>query len=249
MPFQALIATTFAFLSKVSLFSASVQAVSIGPWSFNGFDVVVLVLLLISALYAMARGFLREIISIGALLFSLIVTLFVYGQFRFAARDFITPNWLADGALILGAGALSYFIAAIVLAKIGKTITGDEPGLIDRLMGGGFGIFRGLVVAALFVMITTANYRASLEASELRDYIAANPGAMSPQVIERMPRSMREQLDAEPQALPLMYQNSTFYPVLENIGGFIRALPFAKARTYADRIKAGDFDSLIEDIR
>lgn len=226
-----------------------IGAVSIGPWSFNGFDVAVLVLLLVSALYAMARGFLREFISIASLLVAIIVTLFIYGQYRFAARDFINPNWLADAALILGAGAISYLIAALLLSKIGKTITGEKPGFIDRLLGGGFGVARGLLIAALFVMVTTANYRASLEASELRDYIAQNPQSISPEVVARMPESMREQLEAEPKDLPVMYQNSTFYPLLEQISDVIRGLPFAEARSYADRIKDGDFNSIIEEIR
>lgn len=244
-------------LSQVQAFAATVfqsslaapLAVSIGPWSFNGFDVAVLIVLIISVLYAMARGFVREVISIGALLVAIVVTLYVYGQFRFAARGFINPNWLADAALIFGAGAGAYLIAALVLAKIGKAITGEEPGLADRILGGAFGVLRGMILAALFVMVTTANYRASLEASELRDYIAQNPGSLSPEVVARMPDSMREQLEAEPKELPVMYQNSTFYPILEDIGDLIPGLPFSQARSYADRIRDGDFDGLIEEIR
>ena len=66
----------------------TLQFISIGPWDFNGFDVVVLIILLISMLYAASRGFLREVISIAALLVATIVTLFVWGQYRFAAVSY-----------------------------------------------------------------------------------------------------------------------------------------------------------------
>ena len=89
------------------------QLVTIGPWELNGFDVVVLIILIISMLYAASRGFLREIISIAALLFAAIVTLFVWGQYRFAAQDFISPQWLADGALLVGVFFVAYLLSLI----------------------------------------------------------------------------------------------------------------------------------------
>ena len=233
-----------------SLLSAfTLQFVSIGPYDFNGFDTAVLVLLIISALYAFARGFLREVISIAALLVAGVATLIVYGQFRFAARNLISPQELADGVLILGTGFLTYIISAMVLSKIGKTITGESPGFIDRLLGAAFGIARGLLIAALFVMFWSADYRASVEAQEFRDYISQNPDAFPPDVIERMPQSMRQQLEAEPDELPGLFVGSVFYPVLDSIGNGIRALPFADMRSYAQRIKDGDLTGVAEEIR
>lgn len=224
-------------------------AISVGPYDFNGFDIAVLVLLLISGLYAFARGFFREIISIAALLFAAIVTLFVYGQFRFAARDMISPAELADGILVIGTGFIAYFIAAMVMSKIGKTIGGEKPGFIDRLLGAGFGIARGLIIASLFVMFWSADYRASLEATEFNDYIRENPASFPPDVVARMPKSMREQLEAGPAEMPSIFVRSTFYPLLDSIGDAIRGLPFADMRSYAERIKDGDLDGIAEEIR
>lgn len=238
--------TIFAQLFGVPQLSG---LISIGSFNFNGFDTAVLILLIISGLYAFARGFMREIISITALLFAAVVTLFVYGQFRFTARGLISPAELADGILILGTGFLSYFIAAIVMAKIGKTIGGEKPGLIDRLLGAAFGIARGLLVASLFVIFWSADYRASQDAREFNDYIASNPQSFPPEIVAKMPKSMRDQLEAEPTELPGLFVDSTFYPLLDRIGGVIRALPFADMRSYADRIKDGDLDGIAEEIR
>ena len=224
-------------------------AISGGSFEFNDFDIAVLVLLLISGLYAFARGFLREIISIAALLFAAVITLFVYGQFRFAARDMISPAELADGILIIGTGFIAYFIAVMVMSKVGKIIGGEKPGFIDRLFGAGFGIARGLIIISLFVMFWSADYRALLEASEFKQYIRENPASFPPDVVARMPKSMREQLEAGPAELPGIFVESTFYPLLDRIGDAIRGLPFADMRSYAERIKDGDMDGIAQEIR
>jgi len=143
---------------------------SIGPWDFTGFDVVVLVILLISLLMAAQRGLAREITSLLALLIASAIALFVFGRFRFAAQDFISPSWLADGALGLGTFALAYMLMIFLLSGLVKSLKGKDVGLIDRLFGAGFGIMRGLLVAALGVMLLTSQYRTSQEAQEFKDY-------------------------------------------------------------------------------
>lgn len=222
------------------------QLVTIGPWEFNGFDVVVLIVLIISMLYAASRGLLREIISIGALLVAAIVTLFVWGQFRFAAQELISPQWLADGALLLGVFFFAYLIMVMIMSKIGKSIAGKESGFLDRVLGAAFGIARGLIIAALGVLLLTAGNRASIEAQAYKESLITQ--GIYDEVLGKMPKSMRDQMEAEPKDLPDMLANSTFYPLLNKIGAGLRALPFAQMKTYAERIKDGDIDGLSEDI-
>lgn len=221
--------------------------ISIGGFDFNGFDVAVLVLLGVSLLYAASRGFSKEAISIIGITAAAIITLFVWGQFRFAAHDFISPSWLADGALIIGVGAISYLFMISILSKLTHSVKGRNVGLVDRLLGAGFGIARGLIIAALGVMVLTSQQRASAEAQEFRSYIEQNN--IPPEIIAKMPKSMREQMDATPKPLPKMLEESTFYPLLDKIGSAIRALPFAKMRSYADRVKDGDFEALTKELK
>jgi len=222
---------------------------SIGPWDFGGFDIVVLLVLLISLLMAANRGLMRELTSIFALFIAAAVALFIFGRFRFAAQDFISPSWLADGALGLGTFALAYMIMVFILSGVVKNLKGKEVGLIDRLLGASFGVVRGLIVSALGVMLLTAQYRASQDAQEFKDYIAQNQGDIPQEVLDKMPRSMRQQMEAPPAELPSMLEGSTFYPLLAKIGDGIRALPFAKMRSYADRLKEGDLESIVEEIQ
>lgn len=221
---------------------------SIGPWDFNGFDIVVLLILLISLLYAANRGLMRELTSILALFIAASVALFAYGKYRFAAQDLISPSWLADGALGLGVFALAYMIMVFLLSGIVKKLKGKEIGLMDRLFGAGFGVARGLVVAALGVLLLTSQYRESQEAQKFKDYMAENQDQFSPEMLEKMPRGMREQMEAPPAKLPAMLEGSTFYPLLAKIGAGIQALPFAKARSYADRLREGDVEGAVNQI-
>jgi len=211
---------------------------SIGPWDFTGFDVVVLLVLLISLIMAAQRGLARELTSLLALLIAAAITLFVFGRFRFAAQDFISPSWLADGALGLGTFAFAYMLMVFLLSGVVKSLKGKKVGLIDRLFGAGFG-----------VMLLTSQYRASQDAQDFKDYISQNQGEIPPEILEKMPRSMKEQMEAPAAELPKLLQNSTFYPLLAKIGDGIRALPFAKMRSYADRVKDGDIQSIIEEIK
>jgi membrane protein required for colicin V production len=221
---------------------------SIGPFTFTGFDVVVLLILLISLIIAVQRGFLREVLSLVGLLLAGIITLFVWGRFRFAAQDFISPSWLADAALGVGTFVLVYIIGVFILSKIIGKLDAPSTKFLNRVLGAGFGILRGLILASLIVMVLTAKYRSGQEAEEFKQYVQNEQASLPEDFIDRMPESMRQQMESEPVPLPEYLVDSTFYPVLNSIGNVIRNLPFAKWQSYADRIKAGDIDGIREEI-
>ena len=123
---------------------------TLGPWVFNGLDIAVLVLCLISLLMAASRGFKRELISILALVIGGIASLIIWGQFRIQAQEIINNDRLSD--IVLGAGSFSLAYILVVFF-LGKMLNEDgKPSLINRLLGGAFGALRGLVLAALVVM-------------------------------------------------------------------------------------------------
>jgi len=219
---------------------------SIGPWVFNGFDIVVLLVILISLLMAASRGFFRELISIAALIIAGAVALFVFGRFRFAAQGFIKPEWLADGALGIGTFALAYMAVLFVLSGVVKSLKGKEVGLMDRLLGAGFGAGRGLIIAALFVMVATASYREGIATQDFKNRILGNRDILPPDYVENAPKDMREWLEAPPPELPKFLQGSTLYPLLDTIGAGLRTLPFAKVRSTADKLRTGDLETILK---
>lgn len=129
---------------------------SIGPWDFGGFDIVVLLILGMSGVMAFSRGFMREIVSIIALAAGLIASLFLFGRFQGAANELIRPAWLADGALGLGAFFIAYLLVTFILRGGAKKVGGNNPGFVDKILGFGFGALRGILIASLFVVVFRA---------------------------------------------------------------------------------------------
>lgn len=200
---------------------------SIGPWDFNGFDIVVLLILLISLLMAASRGLMRELTSILALVIATVAALFIYGRFRFAAQDFISPSWLADGALGIGAFFLVYMLMVFALSGIVKQLRGRDVNLLDRLLGAGFGVGRGLIVASLGTLVIMQLMGSTPDAPPAGDG--------DTKLVEKLP--------------PDFVKNSTFYPILGRIGDAIMSLPFAKVKASAEKLKDGDLEGAAEEIQ
>ncbi len=129
--------------------------ISIGPWDFGGFDIVVLIILLISGLTSFARGFMREIVSVIALVVGLVAALFLFGRFQGQANELIQPSWLANGTLALGSFFIAYFLIITLLGGMTKRLQAREVGFLNRLLGLAYGAARGLLIASFFVVIAT----------------------------------------------------------------------------------------------
>jgi len=180
--------------------------------------------LLQSRLYLMmaaGRGLFRELISIAALTLAALVGLFLYGRFRFEARELISPNWLADGALGLGSFAIVYMILVFMFSGVVKNLRGKDVGFLDRLLGAGFGVARGLLVCSLAVMVFTASYREAKAAQEFRNEINNGGTEITEEMLEKAPQSIRVKTLAKSQ----MKSTSSNEPLLHNIGSQIKQSP------------------------
>ena len=128
---------------------------NIGPWFFGGFDAIVLGILAFSGILAFVRGLSREIISILALLIGLAGALFVFGRYSIDAQNFIKPGWLANAILFFAVYGILHFIVTFALRGWGKLMRNRTPGFLDRLLGFAYGVFRGAILASLFVLVVS----------------------------------------------------------------------------------------------
>lgn len=112
-------------------------------------DIAVLVIVLISALAAFARGFVHEVLSIGAWIGAGIATLYLFNDVQPFARELIPIPLLAD----IAAGVAIFLAFLIVLAVLTRLLTArvknSALGALDRSLGLAFGVLRGAVVVAL----------------------------------------------------------------------------------------------------
>ena len=127
-----------------------------GP--FTAFDGIVVLILLVSGLMALARGFIRELASIAAFVAALIASFFAWKYIGPVARGYLPQNWstwISDLTVIAIAFLLVYIIAAWLGQKFSKLIhTATDIGFFDRLLGFAFGLFRGVAVIILVLLAT-----------------------------------------------------------------------------------------------
>lgn len=116
-------------------------------------DGIVLVVVLLSAVLAMMRGFLREVLSIGSWAAAAAGAYFFYPSLLPFAQQYITEEVFATAAVI---GILFFLILIIVsylTMKLSDVVADSAIGPLDRTLGFLFGAARGVllfVIAALF---------------------------------------------------------------------------------------------------
>ncbi len=121
--------------------------------AFNSVDIAIAVLVFISAIIGFARGFVREAISLATWLGAIILALMFYetvaNMIPIEIDKDIIKNVLAGVIIftvVLIIGSIINFFFSRIVEVIGL-------GAIDRILGGAFGILRGLLIVTLIVFL------------------------------------------------------------------------------------------------
>jgi len=115
-------------------------------------DILLLVVMLVSALLAMVRGFMREILSIASWAAAAGVTLYFYKRLVPVAKQYIYNDLAATGAVVAGLFLGTLLVVSIITIKISDLILDSRVGALDRTLGFLFGLARGLVVVVAAYM-------------------------------------------------------------------------------------------------
>lgn len=118
----------------------------------NPVDIVVIVVLLISALMAFARGFVREVLSMAAWVGAAIGTLYLFPVAAPYLRQHIDTQYVADGVTILGLFTGLMIAFSLVTHTISDRVQQSSLSAVDRSLGFAFGIVRGAVLLSLAYM-------------------------------------------------------------------------------------------------
>ncbi|MCE2492691.1 MAG: CvpA family protein [Alphaproteobacteria bacterium] len=120
---------------------------------FTVADVGVLIVLIISALLAFARGFIKETLSVVGWVGAIFAVLYIFPVLQPFARDLIPLNILADavtGSVIFLAALVTI---SIVSYAITKRVRESSLNAIDRSLGFLFGLLRGAVVICIAYLV------------------------------------------------------------------------------------------------
>lgn len=122
----------------------------------TGVDWLIIGVVLVSVLLAAAQGFLYELFSLAGVVVGYIAAAWGYGRVAQWYAPLVKAAWVADIA-----GFLTIFIAVVLLAGIIARLARwffKEAGLrwFDRLLGAAFGLIRGVLIVAIFLLAFTS---------------------------------------------------------------------------------------------
>ncbi|PZP85812.1 MAG: hypothetical protein DI582_04710 [Azospirillum brasilense] len=123
--------------------------------SLNMFDLIVACVIGLSALLSFFRGFIREILSLGAWAGAAVITLYAFPHVAEWVQPKVNNTMVASGLAAMGTFMGSLIIISIVNGILLKYVkTGSDVGVFDNVLGLGFGVARGalLVSIAYFIM-------------------------------------------------------------------------------------------------
>ena len=109
-------------------------------------DLILLGVMLISALLAMIRGFMREILSIAAWAIAAITTLYLYARLLPTASQYFNNEWVAKGVVIVGVFLGTLLVVSVITIRVSDMILDSRIGALDRTLGFLFGLGRGLII-------------------------------------------------------------------------------------------------------
>lgn len=119
----------------------------------NPADIFVIVIVVLSALVGLMRGFIREVLSVVSWIGAAFVTLWSFEWSRALARDLL-KSMIDNPTVHDVAGATVVFVVSLIIFSvishfIASLVTGGVLGAIDRSLGFLFGVARGALLVGL----------------------------------------------------------------------------------------------------
>jgi membrane protein required for colicin V production len=122
------------------------------------FDLIVFALLAISAAVGFARGAMREIAALVALVTAAAAAIFTLAPASHFARRMVHPDWLAAAVALVVVFLVTYIVMRLIGLSVARQIQEARfIGALDRSVGLAIGLARGLIVlGALNLMFNAA---------------------------------------------------------------------------------------------
>jgi membrane protein required for colicin V production len=116
----------------------------------NLLDIIVIAVVLISGLFAFARGFVKEALSVAAWVGAAFAALYGLPYAAPVAERFLPKGPVADAAAALALFLVSLIALSLVTSAVAGRVKESSLSAVDRTLGLVFGLVRGLVLVCLF---------------------------------------------------------------------------------------------------
>ncbi|MCJ7420634.1 CvpA family protein [Sphingomicrobium astaxanthinifaciens] len=118
-------------------------------------DILILILLGGGALLGFVRGFVQEVFSLGAWVAAVLAVKFGHAP----ASALLAPHMDSESGIMVAAFVLlflpAYLVVRLLAQKLGGRTRRSLIGPVDRLLGGLFGMLKGLVTATVLFLIAS----------------------------------------------------------------------------------------------
>lgn len=121
----------------------------------NPTDLAVLAVMLLSAILAFARGFIRETLSIGGWVGAIILALAFYKPASVFLEPYIHSEIVRQAAAGLGILIVALVILSFFTHWVAGAVRGSALSAVDRSLGVLFGLARGAVLVSLVYLLGT----------------------------------------------------------------------------------------------
>ena len=115
-------------------------------------DGIVIAVILISAVLAMIRGLVREILSLASWAIAAAAAYFLYPVLLPMAEERIAEGVIAKGVVIGGTFLLVLIIVSYITMRISDFMLDSQIGALDRSLGFLFGAARGLLIIVILAL-------------------------------------------------------------------------------------------------
>lgn len=112
-------------------------------------DLIVIVVLLASGLFALVRGFVHEVLGIASWVGAAFVTLYTYPLLQPWVLEVIAVEFIASLVTGVGIFLVTLVLFSVLTRIISNRIQESSLGALDRSLGLLFGLARGAVIVAL----------------------------------------------------------------------------------------------------
>jgi len=121
------------------------------------FDIIALLILGVSLLVGLMRGATREVTNVAAFVLAVFVSIFALRFTGPIALGTVHPAWAANTVAVIIVFLAAYLLFRVIGGQLTRTVKHtDGLSLLDRLIGAGFGLVRGLVLLGVIGLLLSA---------------------------------------------------------------------------------------------
>lgn len=120
----------------------------------NWFDYAIIIIIILSSVISLIRGFVRETLSLAAWIIAFWIALTFASNFSELLQPYITTQVIRYGAAFLGLFVITLILGGFINYLIAQLVVKTGLSGSDRLLGIVFGFGRGILLVAVILLVS-----------------------------------------------------------------------------------------------